>query len=76
VSLRGFGPYAAGQAMRLLGHYEHLALDSWCRARLAAMAGKKKPPADRVVEKRYARFAPFQGLALWLDLTADWHGEG
>lgn len=76
VSLRGFGPYAAGQAMRLLGHYEHLALDSWCRAQLAAKAGRKKPPADRTIERRYAKFAPFQGLALWLDLTAAWHGEG
>lgn len=76
TSLHGFGPYAAGQAMRLLGHYEHLALDSWCRARLAAMAGRKKPPADRAIEKRYAKWAPYQGLALWLDLTAEWHGEG
>lgn len=74
-ALRGFGPYAAGQAMRLLGHYEHLALDSWCRARLAAMAGRRQPPSDRVVARRYTKFAPFQGLALWLDLTADWHGE-
>ncbi|HEU4418771.1 MAG TPA: Fe-S cluster assembly protein HesB [Planctomycetota bacterium] len=76
LALRGFGPYAAGQAMRLLGHYDKLALDSWCRARLAQMAGKKKPPADRTVERRYANWAPFQGLALWLGLTAEWHGEG
>ncbi len=76
LSLRGFGPYAAGQAMRLLGHYDKLALDSWCRARLAELEGKRKPPADRTVERRYAKWAPFQGLALWLDLTADWHGEG
>lgn len=75
LALRGFGPYAAGQAMRLCGHYDRLALDSWCRARLAAMAGRQQPPADRTVERRYARWAPFQGLALWLDLTADWHGE-
>jgi len=75
LALRGFGPYAAGQAMRLLGHYDKLALDSWCRARLAALAGKKKPAADRTVERRYASWAPFQGLALWLDLTAEWHGE-
>jgi len=75
TTLRGFGPYAAGQAMRLLGHYEHLALDSWCRARLAAMAGRRQPPTDRTVERRYAKFAPFQGLALWLDLTATWHDE-
>lgn len=76
LSLHGFGPYAAGQAMRLCGHYDRLALDSWCRARLAALAGRKQPPSDRAVERRYARFAPFQGLAMWLDLTAEWHGEG
>ncbi|MBL9075944.1 MAG: Fe-S cluster assembly protein HesB [Planctomycetes bacterium] len=73
VGLRGFGPYAAGQAMRLLGHYEHLALDSWCRARLAELDATARPPRDADVARRYARFAPFQGLALWLDLTADWH---
>ncbi len=76
TSLRGFGPYAAGQAMRLLGHYEHLALDSWCRARIAALDGRKKAPSDRAIGKRYARYAPFQGLAMWLELTAEWHGEG
>lgn len=76
LALHGFGPYAAGQAMRLCGHYDRLALDSWCRARLAQFAGRSKPPSDRTVERRYARWAPYQGLALWLDLTADWHGEG
>jgi 3-methyladenine DNA glycosylase/8-oxoguanine DNA glycosylase len=76
LDLHGFGPYAAGQAMRLCGHYDKLALDSWCRARLAEMAGSKRAPSDRTVERRYAKWAPFQGLALWLDLTADWHGEG
>lgn len=76
LALHGFGPYAAGQAMRLCGHYDRLALDSWCRARLAEMAGRSKPPSDRTVERHYARWAPYQGLALWLDLTADWHGEG
>lgn len=76
LALRGFGPYAAGQAMRLCGHYDRLALDSWCRARLAELAGRRRPPSDRAVERRYAKFAPFQGLALWCELTADWHGEG
>ncbi|MFO1078517.1 MAG: Fe-S cluster assembly protein HesB [Planctomycetota bacterium] len=76
LALHGFGPYAAGQAMRLCGNYVKLALDSWCRARLCELDGTKKPPKDKAVEKRYAPFAPFQGLALWLDLTAEWHGEG
>tara|TARA_R110002072_G_scaffold269796_3_gene429158 strand:- start:21579 stop:22454 length:876 start_codon:yes stop_codon:yes gene_type:complete len=72
-SLRGFGPYAAGQAMRLCGHYNRLAIDSWCRATIAEMEGRKKPPTDKVIEKRYAKLAPFQGLAMWCDLTASWH---
>jgi N-glycosylase/DNA lyase len=75
TALRGFGPYAAGQAMRLMGHYEELALDSWCRARLAVLDGRRKPPSDRAIARRYAKFRPYQGLALWLDLTADWHSE-
>jgi N-glycosylase/DNA lyase len=76
LALRGFGPYAAGQALRLLGRFDDLALDSWCRHRLAQIAGRKKPPSDRTVARRYQPFAPYQGLALWLDLTAQWHGEG
>ena len=72
-ALRGFGPYAAGQAMRLCGHYDRLAIDSWCRSTIAKMDGSIKPPTDKVIERRYANLAPFQGLAMWCDLTASWH---
>ena len=75
-SLRGFGPYAAGQMMRLCGHYQHLAIDSWCRARLAEFDGADDPPSDREIQARYEGAAPFQGLAMWCDLTAAWHAEG
>lgn len=76
LELDGFGPYAAGQALRLLGRYDDLALDSWCRATFAKHRGKKKPPSDRTIAREYARFREWQGLALWMDLTAPWHGEG
>lgn len=76
LALSGFGPYAVGQALRGLEQYEELALDSWCRARLAEMSGRRKPPSDASIEKRYAKYGSFKGLALWMDLTADWHGEG
>ena len=76
TALRGFGPYAAGQALRLLGHYDRLALDSWCRAKLKERDGRRTPPSDAAIARRYAPFAPWQGLALWMDLTADWHGDG
>ena len=75
LALPGFGPYAAGQALRLLGRHEDLALDSWCRNKLAQQRGRRKPPADRTVERAYRAFGRYKGLALWMDLTADWHGE-
>lgn len=75
LALPGFGPYAAGQAMRLFGCYTDLALDSWCRARLKELDGRGRAPSDGAVRRRFARFAPYQGLALWMRLTAEWHGE-
>ncbi len=75
LALPGFGPYAAGQALRLLGHYEDLALDSWCRARLATLRGRRRPPSDRTIARDYARFGTWRGLVLWCDLTAEWHRD-
>ncbi|MBI5852722.1 MAG: Fe-S cluster assembly protein HesB [Planctomycetes bacterium] len=75
LALPGFGPYAVGHALRGLGHFEDLALDSWCRARMATLLGRKRPPSDRWFATEYARFSIFRGLALWMDLTAEWHGR-
>ena len=75
LGIHGFGPYAAGQALRLLGRHQDLALDSWCRGRLAQMQQRRKPPTDAAIARRYASFGDYQGLALWMDLTADWHSE-
>jgi len=76
LALPGFGPYAAGQALRLLGRCEDLALDSWSRGKIAWLLGRKRPPTDRAIERRLAPFGAWRGLALWLELTADWIGEG
>lgn len=75
LALPGFGPYAVGHALRLLGRYEDLALDSMCRAQFAQRAGRKKPPSDASIARRYTKFHPYNGLALWMDLTAHWHQE-
>jgi hypothetical protein len=73
MSLRGFGPYAVGQALRLLGHYEDYALDSWCQNQLTRRGRVATPLA---LARRYGRFNEYRGLALWMDLTAPWHAEG
>ncbi len=74
-ALRGFGPYAAEHLLRLLGRHDHLALDSWTRAKLARLRGKRRPPSDRTLLRWYAPYGPHAGLAMWLEVTADWHGD-
>ena len=69
LELRGFGPYAAGHALRLTGHYGDLALDSMCRAWMAENVGDGKPVSDRAIARRYEPFGSWAGLALWMDLT-------
>ena len=72
-SLHGYGPYAVGQALRLAGHYQDYALDSWCKNKLSERGLRA---SDRALARRYKSFGDYRGLALWMDLTAPWHGEG
>ena len=74
-ALAGFGPYATEHLLRLLGRHGHLALDSWNRAKLARLRGKRRPPSDRTLRRWYARYGEWAGLAMWLEVTADWHGD-
>jgi N-glycosylase/DNA lyase len=74
LALPGFGPYAAGQALRLLGCFDDLALDSWVRKR-AAELHELAPGDDRAIAQRYVEFGPDAGLALWMDVTAQWHAD-
>jgi N-glycosylase/DNA lyase len=75
-TLRGFGPYATEHLLRLLGRHGHLALDSWTRAKLARLRRKRRPPSDGTLRRWYAPYGDWAGLAMWLEVTADWHGTG
>jgi N-glycosylase/DNA lyase len=72
LALHGIGPYAAEQMLRLLGRHDFLALDSWCLATFARRNGRRRPPARGTIERAYARYGAYRGLAMWLDLTRDW----
>lgn len=74
LALPGFGPYAAGQALRLLGRFDDLALDSWVRKR-AAELHELPPGDDAAIARVYAPFDRHAGLALWLDITREWHEQ-
>jgi N-glycosylase/DNA lyase len=75
AELPGFGPYATEHLLRLLGRHDHLALDSWTRAKLTRLRGRRRVPTDRAIRRWYAPYGRFAGLAMWLEVTADWHGS-
>jgi N-glycosylase/DNA lyase len=75
AALDGFGPYATEHLLRLLGRHEHLALDAWTRPALARLRGKRRVPGDRTLRRWYAPYAPWSGLAMWLEVTEAWHRE-
>ncbi len=75
LAMPGFGPYAAQHLLRLIGRHDHLALDSWTRTKLARVRKRRRVPTDRAMSRWYAPYGPWAGLAMWLEATADWHGE-
>lgn len=72
-SVKGMGPYAAGNILKLLGRYDYLGLDSWVRAKFYELHKNGRRVSDRVVEKHYASFGKWKGLFFWLEMTRDWY---
>jgi 3-methyladenine DNA glycosylase/8-oxoguanine DNA glycosylase len=73
-SVKGLGPYAAGNILKLLGRYDYLAIDSWCRKQFLDVHGKKKA-SDKTIEKYYQQFGEWKGLFFWLELTKPWYDK-
>jgi N-glycosylase/DNA lyase len=70
--VKGVGPYAAENVLKLLGRYDGLALDSWTRARFFSIRNNGRKASDKKIARYYSRFKEWQGLALWCDVTKDW----
>ncbi|MEP7212414.1 MAG: Fe-S cluster assembly protein HesB [Acidobacteriota bacterium] len=73
--LKGFGDYAAENLLKLLGRYDGLTLDSWLRARFYATHNRDKKCDDKKIERHYAKFGKWKGLAIWCDMTETWFDE-
>jgi N-glycosylase/DNA lyase len=71
----GAGPYVAENFLKLVGRYDYLALDSWCRARYAEIFCRGRRAGDAAIARRYRALGPWRGIVLWLDLTREWHVE-
>lgn len=70
--VKGVGPYAAENLLKLLGRYDGLALDSWTRAKFFAIRNNGRKTTDKKIARYYSRFKEWRGLALWCDVTRDW----
>ncbi len=75
LSVKGVGPYAAGNILKLLGRYDYLGLDSWVRGRYAELRARGRKVKDSTIERAYAKFGTWRGLFFWLEMTRDWHLE-
>lgn len=69
--IKGFGDYAAGSMLRLLGRFDQLGLDSVCRAMFAQRYNGGVPASDREIAAYYAPFGEWKGLVVWLDVMRD-----
>jgi 3-methyladenine DNA glycosylase/8-oxoguanine DNA glycosylase len=74
-SVEGIGPYAAGNLMKLVGKYDELGIDSWCRKQFSALHRGGRPATDRAIERHYSRYGEWKGLFFWLDLTKEWYSK-
>jgi len=74
LALPGFGPYAADTMLRLLGHFDSLALDSSVVKTWKRKYPRRKP-TESAINRRLARYGKWKGLAFWLLCTSHWYAE-
>ncbi len=73
--IKGVGPYAAENILKLLGRYDHLGLDSWVRGRFAELHCRGRRVKDSTIERHYKPYGTWRGLFFWLEMTRDWHAD-
>jgi 3-methyladenine DNA glycosylase/8-oxoguanine DNA glycosylase len=65
VALRGIGKSSAHFLMNLLGHYDHVPVDSatYAYATSAFFGGKR--PTEKQIRRRFSKYGPWQSLIYW-----------
>ena len=67
VSLKGVGKSSAHFLMNLLGHYDHLPVDSATYAYATRELFNGRRPTEKQIRRRYARYGKWQSLAYWYE---------
>src|SRR5579862_1349670 len=68
TGVKGIGPYAAANILKLIGRYDYLGIDSWCRKQFSTMYKEGRKVSERTIEKFYNHYGAWRGLFFWLDL--------
>ncbi|MBV8162870.1 MAG: DNA-3-methyladenine glycosylase 2 family protein [Candidatus Eremiobacteraeota bacterium] len=67
VALKGVGKSSAHFLMNLLGHYDHLPVDSATYAYATRELFNGRRPTEKQIRRRYARYGKWQSLAYWYE---------
>jgi 3-methyladenine DNA glycosylase/8-oxoguanine DNA glycosylase len=65
MQLSGVGPYAAANLLMLLGRHDFIPIDSWALKVVSHEWYRDRPVTAKQVEKRFAAWGPYKGLAYW-----------
>ena len=72
MRINGVGPYAAANLLMLLGRHDFIPIDSSALAAVSYEWYKGSPVTAKEVEKHFAKWGEFKGLAFWFwDWKAD-----
>jgi len=71
-ALKGFGDYAAGSILKLLGHFDRLATDTECRAAYIRINNGIPAADDQEIAAYYEPFGKWRGLVQWMDVMEEW----
>ena len=74
-TVKGIGPYAAGNLLKLCGRYDYLGLDSWVRGKYYEIHSKGRAVKDNTIERHYQKYGTWRGLFFWLEMTRHFHDE-
>jgi 3-methyladenine DNA glycosylase/8-oxoguanine DNA glycosylase len=72
LSIRGIGPTSAHYLLSMLGHYDHLSIDSTAVAHVARAYLGGRRPTCRQIEAVYARFGRWKQLVWWFEQWLTW----
>ncbi len=73
LKIRGIGPYAAANLLMILGRSDFIPVDSWALKMVSQEWYRGKPVTPKQVERRFAKWREFKGLAYWF---WDWTSNG